>query len=134
MITYRLLVSSPFLIISSERAGEWAVLMREFSRLPQMESLLARGVIKTRGRGRGRGGGSNGAGAGGRGVGGPGSGRPKPGAGSIFFLGLGLVSTLTLTLKQRSLKRRDLDSGPSTHIPLRSRGLLLGCSERANTR
>ena len=112
MITYRLLVSSPFLIISGERACEWAVLMREFSRLPQMESLLARGVLKTRGRGRGRGGGSNGAGAGGRGVGGPGSGRPKPGAGSIFFLGLGLVSTLTLTLKQRSLKRRDLDSGP----------------------
>ena len=58
----------------------------------------------------------------------------EKGAGSIFFLGLGLVSTLTLTLKQRSLKRRDLDSGPSTHIPLRSRGLLLGCSERANTR
>ena len=99
MISYRLLVSSPFLIISGERACEWAVLMREFSRLPQMESLLARGVLKTRGRGRGRGGG------------GPGSGGPKPGAGSIFFLGLGLVSTLTLTLKQRSLKRRDLDSG-----------------------
>ena len=39
-------------------------------------------------------------------------GGPKPSAGSIFFLGLGLVSTLTLTLKQRSLKRRDLDSGP----------------------
>ena len=35
----------------------------------------------------------------------------EKGAGSIFFLGLGLVSTLTLTLKQRSLKRRDLDSG-----------------------
>ena len=133
MISYRLLVSSPFLIISGERACEWAVLMREFSRLPQMESLLARGVLKTRGRGRGRGGGM-GPGPGGRGVGGPGSGGPKPGAGSIFFLGLGLVSTLTLTLKQRSLKRRDLDSGPSTHIPLRSRGLLLGCSERANTR
>ena len=111
MITYRLLVSSPFLIISGERACEWAVLMREFSRLPQMESLLARGVLKTRGRGRGRGGGM-GPGPGGRGVGGPGSGGPKPGAGSIFFLGLGLVSTLTLTLKQRSLKRRDLDSGP----------------------
>ena len=125
MISYRLLVSSPFLIISGERACEWAVLMHEFSRLPQMESLLARGVLKTRGRGRGRGGG---------GAGGPGSGGPKPGAGSIFFLGLGLVSTLTLTLKQRSLKRRDLDSGPSTHIPLRSRGLLLGCSERTNTR
>ena len=103
MISYRLLVSSPFLIISGERACEWAVLMHEFSRLPQMESLLARGVLKTRGRGRGRGGG---------GAGGPGSGGPKPGAGSIFFLGLGLVSTLTLTLKQRSLKRRDLDSGP----------------------
>ena len=132
MISYRLLVSSPFLIISGERACEWAVLMREFSRLPQMESLLARGVLKTRGRGRGRGG--MGPGPGGRGGGGPGSGGPKPGAGSIFFLGLGLVSTLTLTLKQRSLKRRDLDSGPSTHIPLRSRGLLLGCSERANTR
>ena len=102
MISYRLLVSSPFLIISGERACEWAVLMREFSRLPQMESLLARGVLKTRGRGRGRG----------RGGGGPGSWGPKPGAGSIFFLGLGLVSTLTLTLKQRSLKRRDLDSGP----------------------
>ena len=124
MISYRLLVSSPFLIISGERACEWAVLMREFSRLPQMESLLARGVLKTRGRGRGRG----------RGGGGPGSWGPKPGAGSIFFLGLGLVSTLTLTLKQRSSKRRDLDSGPSTHIPLRSRGLLLGCSERANTK
>ena len=109
MITYRLLVSSPFLIISGERACEWAVLMREFSRLPQMESLLARGVLKTRGRGRDRGGGGDGAGAGG-----PGSGGPKPGAGSIFFLGLGLVSTLTLTLKQRSLKRRDLDSGPGT--------------------
>ena len=81
-----------------------------------------------------RGVGTGAGGAGGRGVGGPGSGGPKPGAGSIFFLGLGLVSTLTLTLKQRSLKRRDLDSGPSTHIPLRSRGLLLGCSERANTR
>ena len=104
MITYRLLVRSPFLIISGERACEWAVLMREFSRLPQMESLLARGVLKTRGRGRGRGGGGGG--------GGPGTGGPKPGAGSIFFLGLGLVSTLTLTLKQRSLKRRDLDSGP----------------------
>ena len=52
-----------------------------------------------------------GAGAGGAGGRGPGSGGPKPGAGSIFFLGLGLVSTLTLTLKQRSLKRRDLDSG-----------------------
>ena len=75
-----------------------------------------------------------GTGAGAGGGGGPGSGGPKPGAGSIFFLGLGLVSTLTLTLKQRSLKRRDLDSGPSTHIPLRSRGLLLGCSERANTK
>ena len=86
-----------------------------------MESLLAGGVLKTRGRGR---------------AGGPGGRGPEPGAGSIFFLGLGLVSTLTLTLtlKQRSLKRRDLDSGPSTHIPLRSRGLLLGCSERANTR
>ena len=89
--------------------------MREFSRLPQMESLLARGVLKTRGRGRGRGGGgAMGPGPGGRGVGGPGSGGRKPGAGSIFFLGLGLVSTLTLTLKQRSLKRRDLDSGPDT--------------------
>ena len=62
MISYRLLVSSPFLIISSERAGEWAVLMREFSRLPQMESLLARGVLKTRGRGRGRGAGVRGPG------------------------------------------------------------------------
>ena len=68
MISYRLLVSSPFLIISGERACEWAVLMREFSRLPQMESLLARGVLKTRGRGRGRGAG----GPGGRGAGGPG--------------------------------------------------------------
>ena len=68
MITYRLLVSSPFLIISGERACEWAVLMREFSRLPQMESLLARGVLKTRGRGRGRGWG--GGGSGGRGPGG----------------------------------------------------------------
>ena len=85
-------------------------------------------------RGVGAGAGAGGGGSGGRGAGGPGSGGPKPGAGSIFFLGLGLVSTLTLTLKQRSLKRRDLDSGPSTHIPLRSRGLLLGCSERANTR
>ena len=137
MISYRLLVSSPFLIISGERACEWAVLMREFSRLPQMESLLARGVLKTRGRGWGRGGGGEwGRGRGGGGSGGRGVGGPKPGTGSIFFLGLGLVSTLTLTLtlKQRSLKRRDLDSGPSTHIPLRSRGLLLGCSERANTR
>ena len=68
MISYRLLVSSPFLIISGERACEWAVLMREFSRLPQMESLLARGVLKTRGWGRaGGGGGSDGAGAGGAG-------------------------------------------------------------------
>ena len=71
MITYRLLVSSPFLIISGERACEWAVLMREFSRLPQMESLLARGVLKTRGRGRGRGGGgAMGPGPGGGGPGG----------------------------------------------------------------
>ena len=71
MITYRLLVSSPFLIISGERACEWAVLMREFSRLPQMESLLARGVLKTRGRGRDRGGGgARGPGPGGRGPGG----------------------------------------------------------------
>ena len=46
-----------------------------------------------------------------RGVG-AGAGGPEPGSGSIFFLGL--VSTLTLTLKQRSLKRRDLDSGPGT--------------------
>ena len=71
MITYRLLVSSPFLIISGERACEWAVLMREFSRLPQMESLLARGVLKTRGRGR----------AGGAGAGGPGPGAGAGGAG-----------------------------------------------------
>ena len=71
MITYRLLVSSPFLIISGERACEWAVVMREFSRLPQMESLLARGVLKTRGRGR----------AGGAGAGGPGPGAGAGGAG-----------------------------------------------------
>ena len=71
MITYRLLVSSPFLIISGERACEWAVVMREFSRLPQMESLLARGVLKTRGRGR-----AGGAGGRGRGGGGPGSRGP----------------------------------------------------------
>ena len=76
MITYRLLVSSPFLIISGERACEWAVVMREFSRLPQMESLLARGVLKTRGRGRA---GGRGAGAGGRGRGGGGPGSRGPG-------------------------------------------------------
>ena len=80
MITYRLLVSSPFLIISGERACEWAVLMREFSRLPQMESLLARGVLKTRGRGRGRGRGGGGAmGPGPGGAMGPGSGGPGSG-------------------------------------------------------
>lgn len=55
MATYRLLVSSPFLINSGERTCEWAVLSREISRLPQMESLLAGGVLKTRGRGRDRG-------------------------------------------------------------------------------
>ena len=108
--------------MNSRDCPKWRACLHEVS--------LKRGV----GAGAGGGGGSDGAGAGGAGVGPPGSGRPKPGAGSIFFLRLGLVSTLTLTLKQRSLKRRDLDSGPSTHIPLRSRGLLLGCSERANTR
>ena len=69
MITYRLLVSSPFLINSGERTCEWAVLMREFSRLPQMESLLAGGVLKTRGWGR--------------------AGGPEPGSGSFFFGGGG---------------------------------------------
>ena len=54
MATYQLLVSSPFLINSGERTCEWAVLYREFSQLPQMESLLAGGVLKTQGRGRGR--------------------------------------------------------------------------------
>ena len=63
MITYRLLVSSPFLIISGERTSEWAVLTREFSRLPQMESLLAGGVLKTRGWGRAGEPGGRGAGA-----------------------------------------------------------------------
>ena len=53
--------------------------MREFSRLPQMESLLARGVLKTRGRGRGRGGGGDGAGAGAGGGMGPGPGGRGPG-------------------------------------------------------
>ena len=77
MATNQLLVSSPFLINSSERTCEWAVLTREFSRLPQMESLPAGGVFKTRGWGRARG--------------------PGPGSGSIFFLGLRLVSTLPLT-------------------------------------
>ena len=100
---------------------------------PKWRACLHEVSLK-RGVGAGAGGGAMGPGPGGAGGRGPGSGGPKPGAGSIFFLGLGLVSTLTLTLKQRSLKRRDLDSGPSTHIPLRSRGLLLGCLERANTR
>ena len=121
MITYRLLVSSPFLIISGERACEWAVLMREFSRLPQMESLLARGVLKTRGRGRGRGCGVRGSGvrgggpgggaggAGGRGAGGRGAGAR---CGVYLFFRVRISVKPTLTLKQRSLKRRDLDSGP----------------------
>ena len=85
MISYCLLVSSPFLIISGERACEWAVLMREFSRLPQMESLLARGVLKTRGRGRGRGRGGGGGGAGAGGAGGRGPGGRSQVRGLSFF-------------------------------------------------
>ena len=86
MNTYRLLVSSPFLIISGERACEWAVLMREFSRLPQMESLLARGVLKTRGWGRAGGGGERwGRGRGGGGSGGRGPGGLSQVRGLSFF-------------------------------------------------
>ena len=85
MITYRLLVSSPFLIISGERTSEWAVLTREFSRLPQMESLLAGGVLKTRGWGRAGGGGAMGPGPGGRGVGGRGPGGLSQVRGLSFF-------------------------------------------------
>ena len=59
--------------------------MREFSRLPQMESLLARGVLKTRGRGRGRGGGGMGPGPGGGGSGGRGPGGLSQVRGLSFF-------------------------------------------------
>ena len=122
MITYRLLVSSPFLIISGERACEWAVLMREFSRLPQMESLLARGVLKTRGRGRGRGG--RGAGA-------------RCGVYLFFRVRVSVNPNPNPNPNPKTAffkKERPRLRHRPRHIPLRSRGLLLGCSERANTK